>query len=170
MRQAISQDEFVKLINEHQALLYKVCNFYGHTEHDRQDLFQEIIIQSWKSYPKFRADAKFSTWLYRIALNTAISDIRKQKTKLVHVEPGQLPTEIEDIQYTKDRDERLQLLYIAINQLSQIEKAVVMLYLEDKSYEEIEDILGINQNNLRVKMNRIKEKLRKLTNAVEYGT
>ena len=164
------QNEFVVLIDAHQALLYKVCNFYAHTEPDRQDLFQEIIIQLWKSYPKFRADAKFSTWLYRIALNTAISDLRKQKTKLSHVEPGQLPVEIEDIQYAKDREERLQHLYVAINQLSQIEKAIVMLYLEDKSYEEIEDILGINQNNLRVKMNRIKEKLRKLTKAVEYGT
>ena len=85
------------------------------------------------------------------------------------VEPESLPTEIQDIQYNNEKEERLQQLYKAINHLTEIEKAIVMLYLEDKSYEEMEDILGINQNNLRVKMNRIKEKLRKLTKSVEHG-
>lgn len=132
-------------------------------------MFQEIVIQLWGAYPRFRGDSKFSTWLYRIALNTAISDLRKQKNYIKTVEPERLPTEIQDIQYNKDREEKLQQLYKAINHLTEIERAIVMLYLEDKSYEEMEDILGINQNNLRVKMNRIKEKLRKLTKAVEHG-
>jgi RNA polymerase sigma-70 factor (ECF subfamily) len=150
-------------------MLYKVCRLYTQTEFDRQDLFQEIVIQLWKSYPKFRGDSKFSTWLYRIALNTAISDLRRQKKNVTLTEPTQLPTEIEDIQYQEDQEEQLLLLHKAINQLTEIEKAVTMLYLEDKSYDEMEEILGINQNNLRVKMNRIKEKLRKLTKAVEHG-
>ena len=150
-------------------MLYKVCNLYAHTEHDRQDLFQEMVIQLWKSYPKFRGDSKFSTWLYRIALNTAISDLRRQKHKILFVEPQHLPTEIEDLQYYKEKEEKFQQLYTAINELTEIERAITMLYLEDKSYEEMEDILGINQNNLRVKMNRIKEKLRKITKAVEHG-
>ncbi len=85
------------------------------------------------------------------------------------MEPDLLPTEIQDIQYNKDKEEKLAQLYKAIHQLPEIERGIVMLYLEDKSYEEMEDILGINQNNLRVKMNRIKEKLRKLTKAVEHG-
>jgi RNA polymerase sigma-70 factor (ECF subfamily) len=85
------------------------------------------------------------------------------------MEPDQLPTEIQDIQYNKDKEEKIQQLYRAIHQLPEIERGIVMLYLEDRSYEEMEDILGINQNNLRVKMNRIKEKLRKLTKVVEHG-
>lgn len=150
-------------------MLYKVCNIYCHTEFDRQDLFQEIIIQLWKSYPKFRGDSKFSTWLYRIALNTAISDLRRKKKSITLTESAKLPVEIEDIQYYREKEEQLQQLHMAIDQLTEIEKAITMLYLEDKSYDEMEDILGINQNNLRVKMNRIKEKLRKLTKAVEHG-
>ena len=150
-------------------MLYKVCNVYCDNEVDREDLFQEIIIQLWKSYPKFRGDSKFSTWLYRIALNTAISDLRRQKKNVTVSGADQLPTEIEDIQYHKQKEEQLQQLHMAIAQLTEIEKAIVMLYLEDKSYDEMEDILGISQNNLRVKMNRIKEKLRKLTKAFEHG-
>lgn len=140
---------------------------YCHTEFDRQDLFQEIVIQLWKSFPKFRYEAKFSTWLYRIALNTAISDLRRQK-KII---PGtaQLPVEMEDLVQTPGKEENLRQLREAIDQLTEIEKAVVMLYLEDKSYEEMEQILGISQNNLRVKMSRIKDKLRKLTKAIQHG-
>jgi RNA polymerase sigma-70 factor (ECF subfamily) len=160
---------FVDLVHEHRAMLYKVCNLYCFSEHDRQDLFQEIIVQLWRSYPKFRGEAKFSTWLYRIALNTAISDLRKQKKQFAPIDPGRLPIEIQDIQYPKEQEEQLQQLYSAINRLTEVEKALVMLYLEDKSYEEMEEILGIRQNNLRVKMNRIKEKIRKLTKETAYG-
>ncbi len=108
--------------------------------------------------------------MYRIALNTAISDLRKKKKHIITTEPDGLPDGIDDIESYQEKEDKLKLLYTAINQLTEIEKAIVMLYLEDKSYDEMEDILGINQNNLRVKMNRIKEKLRKLTKAVEYGS
>jgi len=131
---------------------------------DREDLFQEIVVQLWKAYPKFRGDAKFSTWLYRIALNTAISGLRKQKNHITTLEPDKMPVNIQEETYNIQREEQLQQMYTAIRQLSEVERALVMLYLEDKPYDEMEDILGINQNNLRVKMNRIKEKLRKLTN------
>ena len=157
---SINHNEFVALVNQNQAMLYKVCNMYCHNEHDRQDLFQEIVIQLWKSFSKFRGESKFSTWLYRIALNTAISDLRKKKHYTTYTTSEQLPADIPDIQYQKEKEDRLQQMHSAINELSEIEKAIVMLYLEEKSYEEMEDILGINQNNLRVKMNRIKEKLR----------
>ena len=155
-----NHNEFVAVVNQYQAMLYKVCNMYCHNEHDRQDLFQEIVIQLWKSYSKFRGESKFSTWLYRIAINTAISDLRKKKHHTAHVAPEQLPSDIQEIQYHKEKEERLQQMHAAIDELTEIEKGIVMLYLEEKSYEEMEDILGINQNNLRVKMNRIKEKLR----------
>jgi RNA polymerase sigma-70 factor (ECF subfamily) len=164
LQNTIQQPQFVSLIQEHQALIHKVCNLYGNTLPDREDLFQEIVIQLWKAYPKFRGESKFSTWLYRIALNTAISGLRRKKNHITSYEPGHLPVEIQEEAYDQQREEQLQQMYGAIRQLSEVERALVMLYLEDKSYDEMEDILGINQNNLRVKMNRVKEKLRKLTN------
>jgi RNA polymerase sigma-70 factor, ECF subfamily len=163
------QSAFVALVHEHRAMLYKICNLYCVSPHDRQDLFQEIVIQLWRSYPRFRGESKFSTWLYRVALNTAISDLRKQGRRWAPIDPASLPTELQDMQYAREQDEQLQQLYTAIAQLTELEKALVMLYLEDKRYDEMEEILGINQNNLRVKMNRIKEKLRKLTQEAAHG-
>ena len=160
--QSTNQHEFLQQLNQHQSLIYKVCNLYGNTVADREDLFQEIIVQLWKAYPRFRGDAKFSTWLYRIALNTAISGLRKRRNQIASVEPDELPSEIEEELYSAEKDEQLEQMYAGIRQLSEIERALVMLYLEDRSYDEMEEILGINQNNLRVKMNRIKEKLRKI--------
>jgi len=159
----------VKLVQEHRLLLYKVCRVYCFTEADRQDLFQEIVIQLWKSYPAFRGDSKFSTWLYRIALNTAISDLRKHKRRPSITSTDDIPPALPEMTWPGEEEQQLQQLYAAINRLSDVEKALVMLYLEDKSYEEMEEIMGINQNNLRVKMNRIREKLRKMTKEATYG-
>jgi len=150
-------------------MLYKVYRLYCFSESLRQDLFQEIVIQLWKSYPSFRGESKFSTWLYRIALNTAISDLRKQSRRPSPVDVSEIPSPLQDMPHPGEEEEQLQQLYAAINRLSEIERALVMLYLEDKSYEEMEEILGINQNNLRVKMNRIREKLRKMTKEASYG-
>lgn len=150
-------------------MLHKVCNVYCHTEFDKQDLFQEIIVQLWKSFPRFRGESKFGTWLYRIALNTAISDFRRQKKTITSTATAEVQVDIEDFGYSQVQDEKLRQLHQAIDQLTEIEKAIVMLYLEDKSYDEMEQILGISQNTLRVKMNRIKEKLRKLTKSIEHG-
>ena len=159
----------MKLVQEHRLLLYKVCRVYCFTEVDRQDLFQEIVIQLWKSYPGFRGDSKFSTWLYRIALNTAISDLRKHKRRPSTTSTDDIPPALPEMTWPGEEEQQLQQLYAAINRLSDVEKALVMLYLEDKSYEEMEEIMGINQNNLRVKMNRIREKLRKMTKEATYG-
>jgi RNA polymerase sigma factor (sigma-70 family) len=158
-----AEKKFEQLINEHELLIYKVCRIYAYTEADRQDLFQEIVIQLWHAFPKFKGNAKFSTWLYRVAINTAITGLRKKKDFITSYEPAQLPTHLSDDNLNLVEEERLQQLYKAIEQLNQIEKAIVMLYMEDRSYEEMEDILGISQGNLRVKMNRIKDKLRQLT-------
>ncbi|MDO6433421.1 RNA polymerase sigma factor [Flavitalea sp. BT771] len=164
-----TQEEFIKLVQEHRAMLYKVCRLYCFSEDDRQDLFQEIVIQLWRAYPAFRGESKFSTWLYRIALNTAISNLRKQRRRPSPLNINELPASLQDMSYPGEEEEQLQQLYAAIDRLSEIEKALVMLYLEDRSYEEMEEILGINQNNLRVKMNRIREKLRKMTKEATYG-
>jgi len=145
-------------------LIYKVCRMYANSHDDIQDLYQDIIIQLWKSYPKFRGEAKFSTWLYRIAINTALTNFRKQKRKIqtsdVELQSIQLPYE-EDVGL---KEEQHQQMYAAIQQLNDVEKSIVMLYLEEKSYDEMEEILGITNATLRVKMNRIKDKLRTFTN------
>lgn len=136
---------------------------YGRTEEDRQDLFQEIMVQSWQSFDQFRGEAKFSTWLYQVALNTAISGIRKKK-RAVPIVQREVMLDIADYSPPPD-DEQLQQLYKAIEKLNGIEKALTLLYLEDRSYKEMETILGISESTLRVKMTRVKEKLRQLTNA-----
>ncbi len=158
-----TQNDFLTQIEAHKGMIHKVCQVYCWNARDREDLFQEIIIQLWKAWPGFRGESKFSTWLYRIALNTAISGLRKQKNHLVYMEPEKLPAGLKDETENEEKEERLKKFYDAIRQLSELERAIIMLYLEDKSYEEMEDILGVNQNSLRVKMNRAKEKLRKIT-------
>lgn len=145
-------------------MIHKVCHVYCHHPADREDLFQEIVVQLWKAWPGFRGESRFTTWLYRIALNTAISGLRKNRAPTIYMEPGLLPEQLKDDSEHPDKEEKIGRLYAAIRQLSELDRAMVMLYLEEKSYEEMEEILGINQSNLRVKMNRAKEKLRKLIN------
>ena len=158
------EKEFEKHISENEMLIYKVCSIYAYTEADRQDLFQEIVIQLWQGYQKFKGDAKFSTWMYRVAINTAITGLRKQKNIITSYEPATFTSNIRDDNTAREEEERLQQLNTAIEKLNQVEKAIVMLYMEDRSYDEMEDILGISQGALRVKMNRIKKKLRDLAN------
>jgi RNA polymerase sigma-70 factor, ECF subfamily len=155
------EKEFEQLIRENELMIHKVCRMYADSNADRDDLFQEIVIQLWKAYPTFRGEARFSTWLYRVAINTAITRLRKERDFIKSYSPAELPEYMqEDHSIEKEKEKQL---HEAINRLSQVEKAIVMLYLEDHSYLEMEDILGISQGNLRVKMNRIKEKLRQLT-------
>lgn len=157
------QKEFASLIEQHQALIYKVCHVYCKNEADRQDLFQEIVYQVWKSFASFRGEAKFTTWLYRIALNTAITYARKNRSSSLTTYVDNWPVQPIHEDKASVLKEQADQLSRAIAQLSEVEKSIVMLYLEEKTYEEMEEILGINQNNLRVKMNRIKEKLKKIT-------
>lgn len=155
------QKEFIEILRQHSGILHKVCRMYGNSEEDRRDLFQEIVAQVWKSFPAFRKESKISTWIYRIALNTAISDFRKQSRRVLTIPIDQQEIQNETNNEDIIKAERLKQLYNAIAQLNDIEKALVMLYIEEKTYEEMEDILGMTQGNMRVKMNRIKDKLRK---------
>jgi RNA polymerase sigma-70 factor (ECF subfamily) len=157
------EKQFERHIRQHELLIYKVCRIYTYTEADKEDLFQEIVLHTWKAYPSFNNEAKFSTWLYRVAINTAITGLRKKRVPITNYEPATLPIHESDDNSLHDEEERWQQLYHAINQLNEVEKAIVMLYMEDHSYKEMEDIIGISQGNLRVKMTRIKEKLRTLT-------
>ena len=157
-----SEKEFIALLNEHQRIVHKGCNLYMDTHADREDLFQEITLQAWKAYAGFRGDAKFSTWLYRVALNTAITFFRKEKRK-----PDIYSTEaVPDIETHETQDlieEQVKAMYAAIGDLSKIDKAIVMLYLEDYNYNDIGEMMGITANNVAVKMNRIKTKLKEST-------
>ncbi|MBX2924922.1 MAG: sigma-70 family RNA polymerase sigma factor [Chitinophagaceae bacterium] len=163
------QRKFLQFIHENKGIIHKICRLYGRTEEDKQDLFQEITIQLWKAYPRFRQESKISTWMYRVALNTAISDLRKQNRRINTIAlEGSAHADLHD-EADHTAKENWALLHKSIESLTEVEKAMMMLYLEDKSYEEMEDILGMTQINLRVKMSRIKEKLRKKV-AVQPGT
>jgi RNA polymerase sigma factor (sigma-70 family) len=152
------QQTFIQAIDQHQKIIHKVCNLYMNHEQDKKDLFQEILLAAWKGYRHFKGDAKFSTWLYRVALNTAITFYRKEMRQ-----PA--------ISFMQDTPaiasagpdaatEQLAAMYASINELSAIDKALVMLYMEDYSYIEIGDMMGITPNNVAVKMNRIKIRLK----------
>jgi RNA polymerase sigma-70 factor, ECF subfamily len=165
-----AEQEFLQMITQNQGIIRKVCHLYGRNDSDKEDLYQEIVIQLWRSFGSFRGEAKISTWMYRIALNTAITARRKEAKKVELQFPEFIPKEEADSDEEKLKEERLKDMYNAISKLTEVEKAIVMLYLEDKSYEEMEEILGISSGTLRVKMNRIKEKLRSLTKSAQYGT
>lgn len=127
----------------------------------RNDLFQEIVLQLWKSFATFRGEAKISTWMYRIALNTAISGFRKRSRLIKTEDLRELHLNISD-GGGYDQEENFQKLQWAIRQLSEIERAMIMMALEEIPYEDIAETIGITQNNVRVRMNRIREKLKKL--------
>lgn len=153
---------FTALIEECQPLLWRVCRLYCPDAADRQDLYQDVVLHLWRAWPQYRPGAaKVSTWLYRVALNVAVSDLRRRTRR-----PAAAPLEAA-VPYAAppppgpDADDLAQL-YRAIERLSPVEKAFVLLYLEDRSYEEMADILGLTQNNVRVKMHRVQEKLRQL--------
>ncbi|MEO8109473.1 MAG: sigma-70 family RNA polymerase sigma factor [Ginsengibacter sp.] len=155
------EKEFTNLINKYRALIFKVCNLYCDDVESRKDLFQEIVLQAWKSYPNFRKDSGASTWLYRIALNTAISNFRKESKK-----PDRLPFttatfEIPDL-VSNDEKENRTAMQEAISKLTDVEKAIILLYLDEKSYEEMSDIIGITISNVGVRLTRIKNKLSNL--------
>jgi RNA polymerase sigma-70 factor, ECF subfamily len=159
----ITQEEFIRLIETNKRLIYKICHLYGHTPENKKDLYQEIVVQLWSGLPSFRNESKFTTWMYRVALNTAIAGLRKKGRYSFQTELTEHHTNIAEDSQSADIEEQVSLLYAAIQQLSLLERAIIMLYLENKSYDEMEEVLGIRQGNLRVKMNRIREKLKTIT-------
>ncbi|ARN77296.1 RNA polymerase subunit sigma-70 [Nonlabens spongiae] len=158
------EQEFVRLLEENQNIVHKICRLYTNDQDAHNDLFQEVTVQLWKAYPKFRGDSKFSTWMYRVALNTAITLYRKGKRRVQTQAYDSVEFKIELKEEDDEMMEQLTLLYGAIKQLNDIEKALVFLYLEDKNYKEISATLGISEVNARVKMNRIKTKLTNIIN------
>jgi RNA polymerase sigma-70 factor (ECF subfamily) len=155
------KDQFLTLIQQNKKLIFKVCNGYCHDPEDRKDLVQEVIIQLWRSFSNYNNQFKLSTWMYRVALNTCISwyrSERKRKTGAINIEDGLI--DLIDTNEQQETDERVVQLYTFINQFDELNKALMILYLDNNSYKEIADVLGISQTNVATKINRIKQQLK----------
>jgi len=155
------EQAFLSMLEEHQNIIHKVCHIYRDRKEDQEDLFQDIVLQLLKAYPDFRNESKVSTWMYRIALNTAIAVFRKNRVPLDFKAtiPEELhPTDSKPVSANQDR------MFRALRPLNQAEKAIITLYLEDFSYREIADITGISENYVGVRINRIKKKLKNILN------
>lgn len=155
----LTDEEFLSQVYDNQAIIHKVCRLYVNHHDDREDLFQEIIYQVYKSKKNFRAESKLTTWLYQIALNTAITFFKKEKKR----SEAESAHHQEWKNYYQPQNLYYEALYLAIEDLSKIDKALIILYLDDISYAEIGKILGLSENNVAVKINRIKVKLRTIT-------
>ncbi|WP_313029216.1 sigma-70 family RNA polymerase sigma factor [Soonwooa sp.] len=155
------QKEFSQLIKGNQGLIIKVSRLYTNSLEDEQDLFQEIVLQLWRSYDSFKGNSKISTWMYRVALNTAITLFRKKKKSPLTSELDEVHFEYEQEQ-DDEKQAQISLLYKVIKLLPNVERAIVMMYMDDVSYKEIAETLGITEVNARVKMNRLKKTLKEL--------
>ena len=160
-----SEALFVKQLKENQNIIHKICRLYAEDEDAHKDLFQEISIQLWKAFPKFRGDSKFSTWMYRVGLNTAITLYRKSLRTIKSQPIESVGYKLSHEDYDNTKDEQLKLIYEAVKKLNDIDKGIIFLFLESKNYKEISDTLGISEVNARVRMNRIKTKLKIQLNA-----
>lgn len=147
---------FISLIDEYQKILHSVCRIYTDNSIDHEDLFQEMLVQLWNGYARYKGESKISTWIYRVSLYTAITYIKKvvkRRTIKDH-------SEIDLVYYQKTEESKEDLLLIAIKRLAAADRGFILLYLEDKSYKEMSEILGISESNVGVKLNRIKNKLK----------
>lgn len=162
------EQEFLNRIENHKGILYKVSKMYMDTYDDQQDLFQEIICQLWRSYDSFRNESQFSTWMYRVAVNTAIVFLKKEKRK---VDKYEIASEnIKDDEGDSHiKESQIEHFYKAVQKLEKIDKAIIFYQLEGFSHKEIGENLGISEGNARVKLNRAKEKLKEIIKNQGYG-
>ena len=160
------KEAFLKLIQLNKGIIFKICNSYCKNRDDREDLAQEIVFELWRSFPRYNSSFKYSTWMYRIALNIAISFYRKERTRNI----GKVNTVHLQETHPGDKDsdqleQNIRLLHQFVDELKELDKALMLLYLEKKSYAEIGDIIGISETNVATKINRIKAILRQKFNA-----
>jgi RNA polymerase sigma factor (sigma-70 family) len=161
MDKQIGKDKFSSLVHEHQGILYKICNAYCGKKTDMEDLAQEMIYQLWKSFDSYNPDYKFTTWMYRIALNTAISLYRKDKKSGFIIPLQEEHINMQDSgEHDKTTAQDIALLKQFISELKELDKALMILYLEERPYREIAEIIGISETNVATKINRIKDKLK----------
>ncbi|WP_259067001.1 RNA polymerase sigma factor [Mucilaginibacter sp. X4EP1] len=161
------EKHFLQLLNENKGILFKICKIYEDDADDQNDLLQEMTLQLWLAFDSFRGESKFSSWMYRVALNTAIVFFKKQKRR---PDSEQLPGNFEQIDddLNTEKEEQLALFYKAVQQLDKVEKALIYLYMENQTHEEIAENLGITAINARVRLNRIKNKLKEIIKNISY--
>ena len=162
------EQEFLTKIEVHKGILHKVSKMYMDNRDDQQDLFQEIVCQLWKSYDSFRNESQFSTWMYRVAINTAIVFLKKEKRKVdkYEIASENIKEEIDD---SEIKESQIEHFYKAVQKLEKIDKAIIFYLLEGFSHKEIGGNLGISEGNARVKLNRAKEKLKVIIKNQGYG-
>jgi RNA polymerase sigma-70 factor (ECF subfamily) len=157
----LSNDFYNTSILPFAGIIIKLCRAYTNSQEDFEDYYQEVCLQIWRSKENFREESEWSTWVYRISLNVCLTLLKKKKNNTQHFVSDSLPAEETEDNYAFS-DESLNLLYAAIRKLSEIDRAIIMLYLEEKSYQEIADIIGTNPNNIGVRVQRIKMRLKKI--------
>ena len=156
------KNTFLELVEQNQDIVHKICALYAANVDDRRDLSQEIVCQLWKSYQSFRGDSKFTTWMYKVALNTALLNLRRHRRKLrtqsLKEHHADIPAEAAE----KDKYGQVSRLYEAISQLGELDRAIILVYLEQFSYREISEVIGISESNVSVRLVRIKKRLKEL--------
>ena len=157
----MSSDFYNISILPYAGIIIKLCRAYTNSQEDFEDYYQEVCLQIWRSKDNFREESQWSTWVYRISLNVCLTLLKKNKKKGQQFASDVIPVELTEDSYAFS-DENLNELYRAIRQLSEIDRGVILLYLEEKSYKEIADIMGTNTNNIGVRIKRIKERLKKI--------
>ncbi|EAY32040.1 RNA polymerase sigma factor [Microscilla marina] len=157
----MSSDFYTSSILPFAPIIIKICRAYTNTQEDFEDYYQEVCLQIWRSRDNFRQDAKWSTWIYRLSLNVCLTLLKKKKNSHQQFASDYLPTEFTEENRAFEH-ESLNQLYDAIRQLSEVDRAVILLYLEEKSYKEIAEIIGSNANSIGVRIKRIKERLKKI--------
>ena len=157
----MSSDFYSSSILPYAAIIIKICRAYTNTQEDFEDYYQEVSLQIWKSRNNFKEQSEWSTWVYRLSLNVCMTLLKKKKNNYQHFASDYLPVELAE-ESNPFNDESLGQLYDAIRQLSELDRGVILLYLEEKSYQEIADIIGSNPNNIGVRIKRIKERLKKI--------
>ncbi|AQW89749.1 RNA polymerase sigma factor [Elizabethkingia anophelis] len=162
----LKEKEFLEKIEKHKGMIFKISKMYLENQEDREDMFQEIILQLWKSYQAFEGKSQFSTWLYRVSLNTAITFLKRDKKRTDKNELHE-NIDIEDEQNT-DKELQTEFLYKAVQELNPIEKALIFLFLEGQNHKQISENMGITEVNARVKLNRTKEKLQQIIKNYGY--
>ena len=155
---------FVQLMEENKGIIHKICLMYTSNIADKEDLYQEICLQLWRSFRSYRRESKFSTWLYRVALNTAISSVRKDRRRIETVELDQAE---HFVARDSEQEGMTRMLFKALSRLNKVDRAIILLWLEEKEYAEISEVMGITQSAVSVRLVRIRERLKSIIKNVE---
>ena len=154
------EEEFVNLIQSNQGLIYKITAIYSRDREQQKDLYQEIVYQTWKSFDHYKKTAKVTTWLYRVGMNTAITQLNREKKNPMRMSISEVTIDFVD-ERESETEEKIQQLYAEIRKLGLLDRGIVFLFLEGKSHDEIAEIVGISTSNVGTRISRIKDKLRK---------